>query len=672
MKDFTKRWKDKTECSEGYKTTDCKNGPKATPTPTRHGRRRASTALARRGSSDADRRGAAGASTRLTRRLRRECPWDREQDERSIVPHTVGEAYELAAAAHAGDDAKLLDELGDVLFQVHFLSLLLEERGAGLAGRGGRARARQARAPAPAHLRRGRGRRRGRGAAQLGRDQEDRGGARARDLRRRAGEPARAAVRAQDAAAGGVDGVRLRPRALRGRARRAGGARGRRTTARSASTRSATCCSRRSTSRASSRSTRSWRCARRRERFRGRVEAAAALAARDGARLGRARPRCAARATTRGARLCDNVLEPMSQIEIGPRAPDPRLPRQPDRRGRGPASLRRARARRGPLRRLHGRVRGHRAARRRLRVRRQGRHARRSATSTARSPRRSPGSTRPTRRASTRKLIELDGTPNKSRLGANAILGVSLAAARAAAAEETLPLWRYLGGEAAHILPVPMMNVLNGGAHADNSVDFQEFMVVPVGAPTFAEALRTGAEVFHALKKTLHDRGLGTGVGDEGGFAPNLESNEAALGALVEGDRGGRLHAGRRRRDRARPGGQRDLQERRLRARARGPHAVGRRAGRLLGRPRRPLPDPLDRGRHGRGGLGRLEGAHRPARREGPARRRRPVRHQRGAAAARHRLRRGQLDPHQGQPDRHADRDARRDRRWRARPATRR
>jgi enolase len=133
------------------------------------------------------------------------------------------------------------------------------------------------------------------------------------------------------------------------------------------------------------------------------------------------------------------------------------------------------------------------------------------------------------------KLIELDGTDNKSRLGANAILGVSLAAARAAAAEENLPLWRYLGGESAHILPVPMMNVLNGGAHADNSVDFQEFMVVPVGAPTFAEALRTGAEIFHALKSTLKKRGLNTAVGDEGGFAPDLESNEAALQALIEG-----------------------------------------------------------------------------------------------------------------------------------------
>ncbi|MGH2968882.1 MAG: phosphopyruvate hydratase [Solirubrobacteraceae bacterium] len=134
-----------------------------------------------------------------------------------------------------------------------------------------------------------------------------------------------------------------------------------------------------------------------------------------------------------------------------------------------------------------------------------------------------------------RALIALDGTPNKSRLGANAILGVSLAAARAAAAEERSPLWRYLGGEAAHVLPVPMMNVLNGGAHADNSVDFQEFMIVPVGAPSFAEALRTGAEVFHALKKTLGGRGLGTAVGDEGGFAPDLESNEAALRALIEG-----------------------------------------------------------------------------------------------------------------------------------------
>jgi enolase len=134
-----------------------------------------------------------------------------------------------------------------------------------------------------------------------------------------------------------------------------------------------------------------------------------------------------------------------------------------------------------------------------------------------------------------RALIELDGTPNKSRLGANAILGVSLAAAHAQAAEEGLALWCYLGGEAARVLPVPMMNVLNGGVHADNKVDFQEFMVVPCGAQTFSECLRMGAEVFHALKRTLHERGLSTAVGDEGGFAPDLSSNEEALKMLMAG-----------------------------------------------------------------------------------------------------------------------------------------
>jgi enolase len=134
-----------------------------------------------------------------------------------------------------------------------------------------------------------------------------------------------------------------------------------------------------------------------------------------------------------------------------------------------------------------------------------------------------------------RALIDLDGTPSKARLGANAILGVSLAVAKAAAAEASLPLWRHLGGPDAKTLPVPMMNVLNGGAHADNKVDFQEFMVVPCGAPSFSEALRTGVEVFHALKRTLHDRGLSTAVGDEGGFAPDLDSNEAALQMLIAG-----------------------------------------------------------------------------------------------------------------------------------------
>ena len=132
-----------------------------------------------------------------------------------------------------------------------------------------------------------------------------------------------------------------------------------------------------------------------------------------------------------------------------------------------------------------------------------------------------------------RALIELDGTPTKSRLGANAVLGVSLAAAHAQAADAGLPLWRHLGGEQAGVLPVPMMNVLNGGAHADNKVDFQEFMIVPLGAPDFPECMRMGAEVFHALRGTLHARGLATAVGDEGGFAPDLESNEAALQVIL-------------------------------------------------------------------------------------------------------------------------------------------
>src|SRR5687768_12267325 len=121
-------------------------------------------------------------------------------------------------------------------------------------------------------------------------------------------------------------------------------------------------------------------------------------------------------------------------------------------------------------------------------------------------------------------LIELDGTVNKSRLGANAILGVSLAAARAAADARGLPLYRYVGGVSASLLPVPMMNILNGGAHADNPIDFQEFMVMPVGAPTLAEALRCGAEIFHTLKSALHQAGMSTAVGDEGGFAPNISS----------------------------------------------------------------------------------------------------------------------------------------------------
>ncbi|MBU6189135.1 MAG: phosphopyruvate hydratase [Betaproteobacteria bacterium] len=133
-----------------------------------------------------------------------------------------------------------------------------------------------------------------------------------------------------------------------------------------------------------------------------------------------------------------------------------------------------------------------------------------------------------------RTLIELDGTENKERLGANAMLAVSMAVARAAAEQSGLPLYRYFGGSGAMSLPVPMMNVINGGAHANNNLDLQEFMILPVGAPTFREALRYGAEVFHALKKLLHDRGLSTAVGDEGGFAPSVENHEAAIKLILE------------------------------------------------------------------------------------------------------------------------------------------
>ncbi len=141
----------------------------------------------------------------------------------------------------------------------------------------------------------------------------------------------------------------------------------------------------------------------------------------------------------------------------------------------------------------------------------------------------------PTRQAEIDQLmIELDGTPNKSKLGANALLGVSMAVARAAAVASNLPLYAYLGGTGAVNIPVPMMNILNGGKHADNSVDFQEFMVMPVGAPTFAEALRYGAETFHTLKSILHKKGYATSVGDEGGFAPNLKSNDEACEVIVE------------------------------------------------------------------------------------------------------------------------------------------
>lgn len=141
-------------------------------------------------------------------------------------------------------------------------------------------------------------------------------------------------------------------------------------------------------------------------------------------------------------------------------------------------------------------------------------------------------------------MLDLDATPNKAELGANAILGVSLAVARAAADSAGLPLYRYVGGPNAHLLPVPMMNILNGGSHADSNVDVQEFMIAPIGAPTFREALRQGAEVYHSLKSVLKKRGLATGLGDEGGFAPDLESNRAALDLIAEAVSGAGLQLG--------------------------------------------------------------------------------------------------------------------------------
>jgi enolase len=142
-------------------------------------------------------------------------------------------------------------------------------------------------------------------------------------------------------------------------------------------------------------------------------------------------------------------------------------------------------------------------------------------------------------------MIDLDGTPNKSRLGANALLAVSMATAKAAAIAHEMPLYRFLGAEKNYVMPVPMMNIINGGAHADNSVDMQEFMIIPVGASSLAEAVRYGAEVFHALKKVLHDKGLNTAVGDEGGFAPDLPSNESAIGVILEAIEKAGYEAGR-------------------------------------------------------------------------------------------------------------------------------
>ena len=209
-------------------------------------------------------------------------------------------------------------------------------------------------------------------------------------------------------------------------------------------------------------------------------------------------------------------------------------------------------------------------------------------------------------------MLDLDATPNKAKLGANAILGVSLATARAASESAGLPLFRYVGGPNAHLLPVPMMNILNGGSHADSNVDIQEFMIAPIGAATFAEALQQGAEVYHALKAVLKKKGLATGLGDEGGFAPDLSSNRAALDLIAEAIKSAGFKLGKDfglaldvaasefhdKKKYAFEGAEEDV----------------RRDDRLLRRARRGLPDRLHRGPARRGRLGRLAEAHRAAR----------------------------------------------------------
>ena len=256
-------------------------------------------------------------------------------------------------------------------------------------------------------------------------------------------------------------------------------------------------------------------------------------------------------------------------------------------------------------------------------------------------------------------LIALDGTPNKGRLGANAILGASLACARAGADDLGLDLYRFVGGAGARTLPVPLLNVINGGAHADNPLDLQEFMLVPYGASSFSEAIQIGGEVFHRLKALLHERGLATAVGDEGGFAPEIRTADEAIQLILEAAEAAGLRARREGRHRARPRHQRAVSRRALPPQRRGSRARVGRARRLLGRPVRALSDRLDRGRHGRGRLGRMAAADRAARRSRSARRRRPVRDEPRAAARRDRAARRERHPDQGQPDRHALGDAR-------------
>ena len=253
-----------------------------------------------------------------------------------------------------------------------------------------------------------------------------------------------------------------------------------------------------------------------------------------------------------------------------------------------------------------------------------------------------------------RELIDLDGTDNKARLGANAILGTSLAVAKAAADELELPLYRYVGGPNAHVLPVPMMNVVNGGVHADNTIDLQEFMIMPVGAPSSREALRWGTETYHTLKKVLHDRGLSTAVGDEGGFAPDLATNEDAIKILVEAIEQAGFTPGDDIAIALDPAMSELYRDGAYHLDGEGKVLSSRRAGRRTG-PASSTPTRSSSIEDGMAeddwdGWAALTGALGAS---CPAGRRRPVRHQRPPAADGHRPQRRQQRARQGQPDRH-------------------
>ena len=208
-------------------------------------------------------------------------------------------------------------------------------------------------------------------------------------------------------------------------------------------------------------------------------------------------------------------------------------------------------------------------------------------------------------------MIKLDGTPNKARLGANAILGVSLAVAKAAAEASALPLYRYVGGVQARVLPTPMMNIVNGGVHADNPIDFQEFMIMPTGAPNVRDAIRWGAEIFHTLKAALKKAGLSTSVGDEGGFAPNLPSAEAALDFIMKAIETAGFKPGVDVHLCSDCAATEFFKDGKYVYEGEGRDALDRRAGRLSRQARQRLSDRVDRGRHGRRRLGGLEEAHR-------------------------------------------------------------